>query len=233
MRSASRLLIGGTAATLLLSSLSVFAGTAAPDISGVWSGSAADAAQAANDPPLKPRYLKKYIAARNTEAKAQAARAETPERCRVEGVPTMMAARGALEIVQTPGQVTVLAEYMNQTRRIFMDEALPALADVNPGYTGYSVGKWNGDTLEVQTVGVREDVRYLGIPHSAKMKILEKIRLTGPGQLQDEVTIVDRDTLTQPYHLTFNYQKLPQHRVLEYACSHAGAEAAPPDGKRR
>jgi hypothetical protein len=145
----------------------------------------------------------------------------------------MMAARGALEIVQTPGQVTVLAEYMNQTRRIFMDEALPALADVNPGYTGYSVGKWNGDTLEVQTVGVREDVRYLGIPHSAKMKILEKIRLTGPDQLQDEVTIVDRDTLTQPYHLTFNYQKLPQHRVLEYACSHAGAEAAPPDGKRR
>jgi exopolyphosphatase/pppGpp-phosphohydrolase len=83
---------------------------------------------------------------------------------------------------------------------------------------GMSVGKWNGDSLEVQTVGVREDVRYQGMPHSGKMKIVEKLRLTGPDQLQDEVVIHDPDTLIQPLRLTFHYKRELQHRILEYPC---------------
>ena len=131
-----------------------------------------------------------------------------------------MAARKALEILQTPGQITVLAEYMTQTRRIYPDETLPGLDDVNPGYMGYSVAKWQGNTLDVQTIGVRDDVRYLDIPHTDKMKILEKIHLTAPNALQDEVTIVDPSILTRPYRVVFNYKKDPGHRIEPWPCNH-------------
>jgi len=219
------------AVTLLAVSVNVSAGGSVPDISGVWSRSATDASQAPVDPPLKPKYLKEYKTWLQASAKVASKPSGELEKCWVEGMPTIMAARAPLEILQTPGQLTVLAEYMSQTRRIAMDEKPPAAADVNPGYMGTSVGKWNNDTLEVQTIGVREDIRYQGIPHSGKMKILEKIRLTGPDQLQDEITIVDPATLTQPYHLAFHYRKEPQHRVLEYACRHPGAAVAPKDPK--
>jgi len=225
MRSSRLMLRWGVVATLLAVSVRVFA--AAPDISGVWSRSAADASQApVGPPPLKQKYQKIFEASRQPDAQPGSNASAAIEKCWVEGMPTIMAARAPLEILQTPGQVTVLAEYMGQTRRIAMDEKLPAAADVNPGYMGMSVGKWNADTLEVQTVGVREDVRYQGIPHSGKMKIVEKIHLTGPDELQDELTILDPVTLNQPYRLTFRYKKESRHRVMEYPCKHAGAAAA-------
>jgi hypothetical protein len=129
-----------------------------------------------------------------------------------------MAARAPLEILQTPGQVTVLSEYMTQTRRIYLDSPLPPPDDINPGYMGYSVATWHGATLEVQTIGIRDDVRYQQIPHSANMKILEKIRLTAPDLLRDELTILDPDTLTGPYHLTFTYKRDPNYRIKEFVC---------------
>jgi hypothetical protein len=115
---------------------------------------------------------------------------------------------------------------MTQTRRIYLDEPLPAPDEVNPGYMGYSVGKWQGNTLEIQTVGVRDDVRYLDIPHSAKMHIAEKIHLTTPDRLQDDITIVDPDALTRPYLLSFRYKKDPGHRIVEYPCARKGLAEA-------
>jgi hypothetical protein len=218
MRSARSVLRWSVAVTFLGVSVNVLADGSAQDISGVWSRTGADTSQLSVDPPLKPKYLKAYKASRQQQPPAGSTASGALEKCWVEGMPTIMAARAALEIVRTPGQVTVLAEYMGQTRRIFMDEKMPAPADLNPGYMGTSVGKWNGDTLEVQTLGIREDVRYQDIPHSGKMKILEKIRLTGPDQLQDDVVIHDPNTLTQPLRLTFQYRKDPQHRVMEYPC---------------
>jgi hypothetical protein len=196
------------------------------DISGIWvrdSDPRADASSPGAAPPLKEPYAKSYKASRKNPAPPTPA----GEKCKVEGMPTIMAAHNALEILQTPGQVTVLAEYMSQTRRIYLDEPLPAPDDVNPGYMGYSVAKWHGNTLEVQTVGVREDVRYLDIPHSAKMHISEKIHLAAPDRLQDDITIVD-PVLTRPYSLTFTYKRDRQHRIMEYPCVHKGIAAAEP-----
>jgi len=218
------------ALTLLGVSVNTYADGSASQISGVWSRVAADAAQPKGDPPLKPKYLKAYEASQQQVSQTGSKVSGALEKCWVEGMPGIMAARAPLEIVQTPGQVTVLAEYMGQTRRIFLDEKMPASGDITPGYMGMSVGKWNGDSLEVQTVGVREDVRYQGMPHSGKMKIVEKLWLTGPDQLRDEMVIHDPDTLTRPLRLIFHYKKELQHRVLEYPCQHGGA-VAPEAGK--
>lgn len=222
MRSASSVLRWSVATVLLGLSVGAFATVATPDISGTWgrnSDPKAGAAAPDSPPPLKAAYASAYKAPHPHPKGANAggpSHAIASEKCKVEGMPTIMVAREPLEILQTPGQVTVLAEYMTQTRRIYLDGSLPAADDVNPGYMGYSVAKWHGNTLEVQTIGIREDVRYRDIPHSAKMKIFEKIQLTAPDLLQDEITIVDPDTLTRPYRLIFSYKKDPGHRVMEY-----------------
>jgi len=218
-------MLGWSVVVMLLGvSVNTFADGSASQISGVWSRVGSDAARIV-DPPLKPKYLKAYKASQQQSSPTVSKVSGALEKCWVEGMPGVMAARAPLEIVQTPGQVTVLAEYMGQTRRIFLDEKMPAPGDITPGYMGMSVGKWNGDSLEVETVGVREDVRYQGMPHSGKMKIVEKLRLTGPDQLQDEVVIHDPETLIQPLRLTFHYKKELQHRVLEFPCQHGGAVA--------
>lgn len=191
------------ATVLLVFSVEVFAAAAGPDISGTWR----------RDPDSQVRA---------------GANGSANERCKIEGMPTIMAAHEALEILQTPGQVTVLAEYMTQTRRIYLDEPLPALEDVNPGYMGYSVGKWHGDTLGIQTIGIRDDVRFRDMPHSAKLTISEKLHLTAPDRLQDDITIVDPDRLARPYRLTFRYRKDPTHRIMEYACDHQGIAVSQP-----
>lgn len=226
MRSPSLVLRWSAAAVLLALQAGVLAAPGA-NISGTWSrdpGARGDAPSAADEPPLKEPYAKAYKASRNLPTPPATAR----EKCRIEGMPTLMAAHNALEILQTPGQVTVLAEYMTQTRRIYLDEPLPAPDDVSPGYMGYSVGQWHDNTLEVQTIGVRDDVRYLSIPHSAKMHISEKIHLAAPDRLQDDITIADPDVLTRPYRLTFTYKRDPQRRIAEYPCTHKGIAAAEP-----
>ena len=226
MRSDSAIIKLSAMTLLLAASWKVFAAGSAPNIGGVWSRVVAESAAPAPVPPLKPQYLKAYQSSRQRAAQFRSIPAGKLEPCKVVGMPTVMTAPKPLEILQTPGQVTILAEYMTQTRRIFMDTKLPALEEVNPGYMGYSVGKWNGDTLEVETIGVREDILYQGMPHSAKMKILEKIRLTAPDRLQDDMTIIDARTLTRPYQLSFTYQKEPGHRILEYACDHLAKGSA-------
>ena len=216
-------------AVLLALQTGVFASpapaAAEPNISGIWIRAPdrqGDTSPLAGEPLVKEPYAKAYRASPDHPA------ATTPEKCRIEGMPTLMAAHNALEILQTPGQVTVLGEYMTQTRRIYLDEPLPAADDVNPGYMGYSVGQWHGNTLEVETIGVRDDVRYLNIPHSAKMRISEKIRLTAPDRLEDDITLVDPDVLTRPYRLTFRYVRDSHHKIMEYPCAHQGIAAANP-----
>lgn len=204
-------------------SLGASVNAAVPDISGTWSRYSEPGAVENDQPPLKEPYASAYKASQRRRAEAHKKDGQNEGargKCKYEGMPTVMAAHGALEILQTPGQVTVLAEYMTQTRRIYLDGPMPALEDIGPGYMGYSVGKWQGDTLEVQTIGIREDVLFRGIPHSAKMKILEKIQLAAADVLQDDITMIDPDRLTRPYRVTFTYKKDSSHRILEYTCDH-------------
>ena len=70
----------------------------------------------------------------------------------------------------------------------------------------------------MQTTGVREDVRFLEIPHSAQMKVTERLRLTAPNLLENQVTIEDPKFLAKPYQFTFGYRRNPEYRIMEYIC---------------
>src|SRR5690348_4476284 len=132
-----------------------------PDITGSWErypggrgGGAGDpnAPPPATPPPLKPEYLKEWQARQQASREADAKGkplATGYVNCLPDGMPTMMGAMFPLEILQSKGQVTVIEEAFTQVRRILLDKPQKPIDDVEPGFYGHSVGKWEGDTLVV------------------------------------------------------------------------------------
>ena len=172
-------------------------------------------------PPLKPEYLKQWQArvqaAREAEAKGQPL-ATGYTHCLPDGMPSMMAAMFPIEFLQSKGQVTVIEEAFTQIRRILLDRPLKAIDDVEPGFYGHSVGRWEGDTLVVDTVGIKEEIRYQNAPHSKELRIKERIRLVAPNILWDEITMEDPVTLEKPWTVTYAYRRMPNYTLLEYIC---------------
>jgi hypothetical protein len=172
-------------------------------------------------PKLKAPYANQWKAVRaerNAKLKAGTPLVDPSTLCIPEGMPAIMGAIFPFQILQTPGQVTVLAEFLTQTRRIYLDTPMLKPEDNSPSYYGFSVGRWEGDTLVVTTRGVSKDVQFFEIPHSEDMTITERIRLTGPGLLEDQITIDDPKMLLQPYRFTYGYKRNDQYRIMEYFC---------------
>jgi hypothetical protein len=103
-------------------------------------------------------------------------------------------------------------------RRILLDRPLKAVDDVEPGFFGHSVGRWDGDTLVVDTIGIKESVRFRDVPHSKEMRIRERIHLVSPTELRNDLTIEDPAMLEKPWQVTFVYRRMPDYTLLEYVC---------------
>ena len=206
-----------------------FAQSQTPNLSGAWSpyrgGRGADPKLA--PPPagpivLKPQFAKAYEARRAAEAAATQRGeplATSGSQCVPYGFPSMMAvAVYPVEFIQTPNQVTVISEAFSEVRRIYIGKPQPSIEDVPPGFYGRSVGRWEGDTLVVDTVGLKESVRYQGVPHSDKMRITERIRLITPDVLHDQITIDDPEFLEKPITYTLAYRRMPDYEMVEFVC---------------
>ena len=172
-------------------------------------------------PKLKEPYASEWKAVRDERDAKLRAGTPLPDPstlCIPEGMPSVMGAIFPLQILQTPGQITVLAEFLTQTRRIYLDREMPPIEDITPGYYGYSTARWEGDTLVVTTKGVQESTRFFEIPHSDQMTITERIRLTEPGMLENQITIEDPKMLVEPYRFTYGYRRNDDYQMMEYFC---------------
>jgi len=140
--------------------------------------------------------------------------------CLPYGMPTMMSvANYPMEILQTPGQVTVITEVHSEVRRVFLDRPQMKIDEVPPGYAGRSVGKWDGDTLVVDTIGIAEKVAgYQSLPHSPQLRITERIKRSAPDILQIEITLEDSVVLEKPVTYTLAYRRLPNYEMVEFVC---------------
>lgn len=187
-------------------------------------------------PPLKPEYVAEYEARRKAiadgEAKGQPLYTNYTA-CLPDGMPSMMMGMFPMEVLQTPGQVTIIQEAYNQVRRIYMGYELPAIEDAEPLFWGHSSGKWEGDTLVVETVGIKEDVRFRDAPHSAQMRIHERIKMLSPDMMQDEITITDPVTLTGPWTFKYMYKRAFGYKMNEYVCEANREYADPNNGGTR
>jgi len=173
------------------------------------------------EPPLKPEYLDKWKAqqAKNAELTRQGLPpVSSGMACLPEGMPGMMQATFPMEVLETPGQVTVIQEAFTQVRRIYLDEEPLAPEDAEPAFAGHSAGKWDGTTLVVQTVGVKESVLFRNAPHSANMRITERIRLINDDFMENQVTVEDPEYLTKPWTWTWMYRRWRGYKLQEYVC---------------
>jgi hypothetical protein len=129
-----------------------------------------------------------------------------------------------MEILFTPGQVTFFFEVYGGIRRVHFDEQRRG-DDVLPSVMGHSVGRWEGDTLVIETTHIRKDGvgRFSGNPPiSAARRIVERISLAKDGegrkQLRNDMTIEDPVVLTAPVTIRMLYKWSPDIEVGEYLC---------------
>ena len=129
---------------------------------------------------------------------------------------------GALpfKILTLSGLVVILYEDKTTYRQIFMDgRELPK--DPNPTWSGYSIGKWDGDTLEVDTAGFNSDEWILPgrRPHSDALHIIERFRRRDFGHLEIQFTINDPKVYAKPWSFKEDHHLIPDTELLEYVCN--------------
>src|SRR6185503_10823432 len=138
-------------------------------------------------PPLKPQYQAEYDTRRKAVADADAKGQPLYTNytaCLPDGMPAMMMGMFPMEVLQTPGQITIIQEAYNQVRRIYLNESLPAPEDAEPLYWGHSAGRWEGNALVVETIGIKTNVRFRDAPHGIQMRIHERLRLLSPDMME-------------------------------------------------
>jgi hypothetical protein len=141
--------------------------------------------------------------------------------CFPPGMPRMMVMVYGMELLQTPGQITITSEWQAASRRVWLNQHRhPSDDELDPTYAGHSIGHWEGDTLIVDTVGIREDVpvNYAGLPHSGRLHIVEKFTSKTPGILTDEITIEDPGAFVAPWVEVETYRYRPDQHLEEYEC---------------
>jgi hypothetical protein len=139
--------------------------------------------------------------------------------CLPLGIPLVTMLSEFSKIVQTPGQIVILLELNNSYRQIFTDGRKLA-ADPSPSWLGYSVGRWDGDTLVVDTNGLNDKgwLDILGHPQSEAMHITERYRRRDFGHLDIEITFDDPKMYTKPFTIKVTHVLHPDSNVLEYVC---------------
>jgi hypothetical protein len=124
-----------------------------------------------------------------------------------------------VKIVQSPSVIAMLYEADNTHRQVYMDgRKLPA--DPQPAWLGYSVGKWEGDTLVVDTAGFNDKswLDAFGTPHSEAMRLQERFHRRDFGHMDVQATIDDPRVFTKPFTIKFMQLLIPDSDILESFC---------------
>lgn len=125
----------------------------------------------------------------------------------------------SLKILQTAREIVMVTEIGSPVRQIYTDgRALPK--DPDPTYMGYSTGRWEGDTLVVETAGFRDGwLDGVGHARSEQMRITERYHRRDFGHMDVEFTFNDRRYYTRPFSMKAVLQLLPDSDLIEYVCT--------------
>jgi hypothetical protein len=132
----------------------------------------------------------------------------------------MVTFSGPLRIIQTPQIVAVLYEVPNNFRQIFLDgRSLPK--DPNPTWQGYSVGRWDGETLVVESNGFNDKswIGRPGFPHTEALRMTERYRRRDFGHMDVQVTFDDPKTFVRPWSATTELLYDADTELQEFVCN--------------
>ena len=192
-----------------------------PDLSGIWQTDLKYNANLAadlkpGDVVMRPRALALFDERQNNLGK------EDPEGyCLPPGVPRVNGVPFPNKVVQTPSLIVILYETRTTFRQIFLDANHALAKDPQPTWMGYSTGRWQGDTLVVETSGFNDRTWLddIGHPHSEQMRVTERIRRIDFGHLSAEITIDDPLLYVKPWTATQIFTLDPDGELLEYVCN--------------
>jgi hypothetical protein len=202
-----------------------------PDLSGVWQ---AEGQEFFRDlaSGLKPDEVSMlpWAGALQRERVAREHRDDPLARCLPHGVPRVNTnGLFPFKIVQTPGLIVILYEQLNLFRQVFLDGRKLA-GNPNPTWLGYSTGKWEGDTLVVETSGFNDKTwldTMAGHPATEALHVTERIRRPTFGRLEVVATIDDPKAYSKPW--TTRIQKMDLQLdtdILEFICGENEKDAA-------
>jgi hypothetical protein len=136
--------------------------------------------------------------------------------CRPPGVPQTFMAPYFMQIVQSPTYIVLIHEYLTLPRIIEMDGQHSP--DPDPFYMGHSIGRWDGDTLVVDSIGFKES-EFQGFRTTEDFHIVERFRRPSLGTLQYEAVLEDPNVWTGPWMISRTFPFLPEHnRIDEFYC---------------
>jgi len=140
--------------------------------------------------------------------------------CKPTGVPMVVTAPLPYKIVQTPELIVILYEENTEFRQIFLD-GRKTVEDPLPRWMGYSTGRWDGDTLIVETTGFTDQswLDGMGHPHTDRLRVTERYRRAKVRELFVDVTIDDPGAYTAPISYTVKSNLLADEDLLEYFCT--------------
>lgn len=124
------------------------------------------------------------------------------------------------KFIQTPAVLVILQEADGALRQIFTD-GRKHTADPQPSWMGYSVGRWEGDSLLVDTVGFNDKgwLDGFGHPRSEALRILERYRRRDFGHMDVQVTFDDPQTFTRTFSIRYTLDLIPDSDIAEYVCA--------------
>jgi hypothetical protein len=221
-----------------------------PDLSGIW--------QVQGDPrpagglfgigeSLNSRYFRDVLADFKPEERpltpygverhrqhTQPGAVNPTQNCLPDSLPKGDLLPEPFKIIHSNGVIVILYEVETTFRQIFMDGRKHP-ADTSPTWQGYSVGKWEGDTLVIDTVGFNDrswlDARGTG--HSEEMRIEERFRRRDFGHMDLTITITDPKTFTRPITFSVVEELLPDTDLLEHYCVENEKDDAHMPGRER
>jgi hypothetical protein len=191
---------------------------AVPDLSGVWlrdPGKVSAFEFPRNPAPMTAWGAAKFRTARNTHGPnpvLDMASNTDPflKACEPLGLPRVLLANHPFKIIPAKGEMIMLYERSHDFREIYM-EGREHPKDLEPSWWGHSIGKWNGDTLVIDTIGLddRTWLDYQGLPHSDQLHVIERYRRIEHETLQVELTIDDPQTYTKSWSVNYVYKLKP------------------------
>ena len=190
------------------------------DLQGTWYPDSKFIANVAID--LKPGEvpLQAWAKALHDERKTGSLSREEPTaNCLPQGVPRIIAAPWPWKIVQMPDYIVIVYEAFSQWRQIYLD-GRELSQDAPPTWQGYSTGKWDGDTLVVDTRGFNGKmwIDQSGTPTTEALHLIERYRRRDFGHMDIEITIDDPKAYTKPWTIKEQASLMPDTELMEAVC---------------
>jgi hypothetical protein len=206
-----------------------------PDLSGIWTSD-----EAVNRPNVTPNPrdasasrqmtnigvdlpgglpYQPWLAALVKQRKANQAKDDPHVRCFQDNFLRSYGTPHLQKFIHTPNLLVVLNEWNAGYRQVFTD-ARPLPQDPNPSWQGYSSGKWSGDTLVIDTIGLRDDtwIDWNGSVLTEAAKVREQIRRPDFGHLEIQVTVDDPKAYTKPWTINLKQRIVIDSELIDEIC---------------